>query len=210
MKDRLLPRGPWPWVCLFLLALLGAQTYVSYRFPIKQDGFGHTFREHLGDRLTAYAYLLRSSHKFASFDASEIDELIGDTAAKYGVDPFLVKAITVYESYYLPNAISSTGAMGLMALMPETARALGVRDPFDPRQNVAGGVRLLKELSQEFHGDVVAMVAAYNAGAGSVRRHGGLPPFAETTAYVENVLSLREFFERESRVTEARYEAHDP
>jgi hypothetical protein len=156
-------------------------------------------REHLGDRLFAYAWLLRSSHPFSPVSVAAIDEIIEETAAEHGVDPAHVKAIAVYESYDLPNAISTTGAMGLMALMPRTARAQGVQDPFDPRDNVAGGVRLLKKLSEEFHGDVALVVAAYNAGAGSVRAHGGVPRSAETSAYVKNVLHLRDFFERESR-----------
>ena len=198
-NDTPVPRSPWLWVSLLLVAVLCAQTYVSYEFPIKQDLFGHPFREHLGDRLVAYASLLRSSHKFSHVSVAEIDAIIEETAAEHGVDPSLVKAIAVYESYDLPNAISTTGAMGLMALMPGTARAQGVRDPFDPRDNVAGGVRLLKKLSEEFHGDVALVVAAYNAGAGSVRKHGGVPRSAETSAYVKNVLHLRDFFERESR-----------
>jgi len=197
MRDRLRLRGPWPSVSLLLLVLLGAQTYFAYRFPIKQDHFGHPFREHLSDRLVAYGYLLRSSHKLSPLGAAEIDDLIEETAAEYGADPSLVKAIAVYESHYLPHAISTTGAMGLMALMPTTAQAQGVRDPFDPRQNVAGGVRLLMKLSEAFGGDTASMLAAYNAGAERVRQHGGVPPFAETTAYVSNVMSLRDFFERE-------------
>jgi len=194
-------RWPWPWVCLclVLLGLLGAQTYLSYKFPIKQDLFGHAFRHHLGNRAIAYAHLLTSSHRFSRVGVAEIDEMIAQAAASHGVDPFLVKAIAVYESYYLSHAISTTGAMGLMALMPETARLLGVRDPFDPKENVDAGARFLAELSEAFDGDVVRVAAAYNAGPGNVRRYDGVPPFAETRAYVENVLHLRDFFERASR-----------
>lgn len=192
-------RRPWPWavLSLVLLGLLGAQAYLSYKFPIKQDPFGHPFREHVGNRLVAYGKLLGSGHKLVPVGLEEIERIVDEAAAAEGADVSLVRAIAVYESYYLPNAISTTGAMGLMALMPETARLLGVRDPFDPRENVAGGARLLRQLSDEFEGDLARVAAAYNAGVGAVRRYGGVPPYAETKAYVRNVLALRDFFEEE-------------
>lgn len=194
MRCKLLARGLWPWISLSLLALLAGQTYAAYEFPIKQDAFGHAFREHLGDRLVAYAWLARSSHKFARLGVAEIDALIEEKAAEHGVDPSLAKAVAAYESDYLPNAISTTGAMGLMALMPETARLLGVRDPFDARENADAGVRLLRDLLAAHDGDVALTLAAYNAGPGAVRRHGGVPPFVETTTYVDRVMRLRESF----------------
>jgi soluble lytic murein transglycosylase-like protein len=135
----------------------------------------------------AYALLLRSGHKFERYDADRIDAIIEETAARHGADPALIKAIAWYESDYLSNAISTTGAMGLMALMPETARALGVRDPFDPAENIDAGVRLVLMLAAEFEGDAALILAGYNAGMGIVRRSGGVPPYPETTAYVRNV-----------------------
>ena len=121
------------------------------------------------------------------------DHIIVDTAARYGVDAALVKAIIHAESTFQPKARSRAGARGLMQLMPRTAVAYGVtsRDLDEPRPNIHAGVRHLRSLLQAFSGDVRLAVAAYNAGAGAVRRHRGLPPFPETRDYVRKVLRLR-------------------
>jgi len=113
-------------------------------------------------------------------------ELVAEAAARYGVDPLLVHAVIAVESEHRPDAVSADGAQGLMQLMPRTARMLGVSDPFDPRANVEGGVAYLRRLADEF-GTVLAL-AAYNAGPGVVREHGGVPPFPETHGYVRSVL----------------------
>ena len=108
-------------------------------------------------------------------------------ASKCGVDPLLVEAIVACESAFDPNAISSAGAMGLMQLMPETARGLGVTDAFDSTQNLDGGTRHLATLLTAFGGDRRLAVAAYNAGEGAVRRAGGIPQYPETQHYVRKV-----------------------
>ena len=112
--------------------------------------------------------------------------VVDEAAARYGVDPLLVHAVIAVESRHRPDAVSSAGAQGLMQLMPRTARMLGVVDPFDPRANVEGGVAYLRRLGDEF-GTVLAL-AAYNAGPGAVRKHGGVPPFPETRGFVRSVL----------------------
>ena len=112
---------------------------------------------------------------------------IVDTAAeRHGVDPDLVHAVIAVESGYRATAQSPAGAQGLMQLMPGTQRDLGIADAFDPRQNVDAGVAYLRRLTDEF-GTVLA-IAAYNAGPGAVRRYNGIPPYAETRAYVRAVL----------------------
>jgi soluble lytic murein transglycosylase-like protein len=120
---------------------------------------------------------------------AQIDALVEQNAAAWQVDPALVKAVIANESGFNANATSGVGAQGLMQLMPETAASLGVRDAYDPAQNVAGGTRYLRGLLDRFHGDKRLAVAAYNAGPGAVEKYGDVPPYAETRNYVENVLA---------------------
>lgn len=118
----------------------------------------------------------------------QIDRLVGANAGAWGVDPALVKAIIANESGFNANATSKTGAQGLMQLEPSTAADLGVANAYDPAQNIWGGTRYIKGLLDRFHGDMRLAIAAYNAGPGAVEKYGGVPPYAETQAYVENVL----------------------
>lgn len=122
--------------------------------------------------------------------ASQIDKYINEAAARHHVDPNLVRALVKVESNFNPNAVSSKGAMGLMQLMPETAREYDVHNPFDAAQNVDAGVRHLKGLLENFGGDVRLSLAAYNAGAGAVQRNGGIPPYTETRNYVKRITNL--------------------
>ncbi len=115
------------------------------------------------------------------------DDWIREAATLYQIPDPLVRAIIRCESDYDPRAVSVSGARGLMQLMPETASLMLVRDIADPRDNIFGGVRLLRILANEFNGDLELTVAAYNAGDGAVIRFGGIPPFAQTRDYVVNV-----------------------
>ncbi len=105
----------------------------------------------------------------------------------FGVDPALVRAIMHAESWFQRDAVSHAGAQGLMQLMPATQRRFGVVDPFDPLDNITAGVAYLAWLSEEFSGDLSRVIAAYNAGENAVKRHDGIPPFAETREYVRRV-----------------------
>ena len=120
----------------------------------------------------------------------ELLALVDAVATEEGVDPFLARAVIQAESAFYTRARSRTGALGLMQLMPQTAQRFGVTDPFDPRQNITGGVKYLRWLSDNFKGDLPKVVAAYNAGEGAVAKYKGIPPFAETQAYVPRVLEL--------------------
>lgn len=123
-------------------------------------------------------------------DVVSLASLIEAAARSGGVDPALVAAVVEVESAFSPLAVSPKGAMGLMQLMPATAAELRVVDPFEPAQNLAGGVRYLKGLLARYDGDVRRALAAYNAGAANVDKHDGVPPYAETRAYVERVLEV--------------------
>ena len=115
--------------------------------------------------------------------------IIAAAAARYGVDPDLVHAVVRAESAYKPRARSHAGACGLMQLMPATARRFGVRDIWDPAQNVRGGVAYLRFLLDRFDGDIRLVLAAYNAGEGAVAKYGNrIPPYRETRTYVRRVL----------------------
>ena len=120
---------------------------------------------------------------------AQIDQLVSQNAGRWGVDPALVKAIIANESGFNANATSKTGAQGLMQLMPGKAAGLGVTDSYDPGQNVFGGTRYIRGLLDRFHGDMRLAIAAYNAGPGAVEKYNGVPPYAETQNYVQNVLS---------------------
>jgi soluble lytic murein transglycosylase-like protein len=119
---------------------------------------------------------------------AQIDGLVQSNAATFGVDPNLIRAVIANESNFNPNATSNAGAQGLMQLMPDTAASLGVTNSYDPEQNVWGGTRYLRSMIDRFGGDLPKAIAAYNAGPEAVERYGGIPPYPETQAYVNNVL----------------------
>lgn len=120
---------------------------------------------------------------------STVDAMITSAAKKYGVDPRLVSAVAETESDYSPGTVSDSGAVGVMQLMPDTAASLGV-DPYNTQQNIEGGTKYLKNMLDDFGGDVRKAVAAYNAGAQAVKDYNGVPPYAETQNYVNKVLDL--------------------
>ena len=125
----------------------------------------------------------------------EYDRIIADNAQKHGVNPSLIKAVIQAESNYNANAVSRKGASGLMQLMPGTARSLKVNNSFDPKDNVAGGVKYLRFLLDTFHGDTSLALAAYNAGLNKVAKYGGIPPYTETRTYVNRVLSYMQSYQ---------------
>ena len=174
-----------------LVAVPGAQAADSYRMV---DGSGgvHLTNAPADPRYrglpvvsgTATGWLRMTETSHTQY-ATEIREI----SARHGVDAALVESVIRAESAFNPTAVSRTGARGLMQLMPKTALMLGVRDSFNPRENIDGGVRHLRYLLDRYPGNVTLAVAAYNAGEGAVDNHRGVPPYAETQQYVLRVLN---------------------
>lgn len=150
----------------------------SQGLTLKHVGVGHI---RLGISKIEMARVLRSPELLA---------LVDEIATMNGVDPHLARAIIQAESAFYDKARSRVGALGLMQLMPATALRFGVTDPFDPQQNIMGGTKYLKWLTDYFAGDFTKVIAAYNAGERAVERYGGIPPYRETRAYVPKVMDL--------------------
>ncbi len=171
-------------VCCAFSAAAPAGVHIAIkngRKVIFNDGVGSTPREALG----------RSDAWLAARVAipSHYDDQIAEAARANAIDPKFVKSVMMIESAFDPAAVSRKGAQGLMQLMPETAARYGVRNAFDPAENIAGGARHLADLLGRFGGDLSRSLAAYNAGENAVLRYGGVPPYEETRLYVRKGLT---------------------
>lgn len=127
------------------------------------------------------------SDMMKSQSVSPLEDIFNRAAKKYGVDVNLLKAIAKQESDFQPDCTSHAGAMGIMQLMPDTAKGLGVTDPYDPEQNIMGGAKFISQMLKKYDGNVTLALAAYNAGPNNVAKYGGVPPFKETQDYVKKV-----------------------
>lgn len=202
MSGRLSRTGRVAQLFVMLLLLPGAGQADIYAF-VDEVGITH-FSNVPQDR--RYRPFLRTTESSASLRAPadrRIPQQFAQHVSLFGsasqVSPALIHAVISAESGYNPNARSRKGAMGLMQLMPGTAQRYQVSDPYDPAQNIRGGVSYLRDLMRQFDADLPLVLAAYNAGEGAVQRHGNrIPPFAETRQYVPRVLELYERYLRDS------------
>ena len=131
-----------------------------------------------------------AAQALAALDSTPYGEIIASMSQAHGVNPMLVRALIQVESGYQPKARSNKGAMGLMQLMPSTAKEYNVRNPYEPKANIEAGIKHLKSLIDRFGGGVELALAAYNAGEGAVKKFNGVPPYRETRDYVSRILSL--------------------
>ncbi len=155
---------------------------------IEKSDFSNIFREQLQQVTNKAVNGSLNSH----IPQANINELITEYASKNNLQDSLVKAVIKAESGFDPKAVSKAGAQGLMQLMPDTAKSLGVKDSLNPEQNIIGGTKYLKNMMDKFNGNVQKALAAYNAGPGAVDRYGGIPPYKETQEYVSKVLKYQE------------------
>ncbi len=131
---------------------------------------------------------------------NRFQSIIVGAAQHFNVDPALIKAVIAQESSGHPDAVSRSGAKGLMQLMDLTAQELDVNNIFDPKENIMGGVQYLKKLLEENNGDISLALASYNAGPGTVKLYNGIPPYAETRNYIQNVLKMKEQFQQQTQI----------
>ncbi|NIO03701.1 MAG: transglycosylase SLT domain-containing protein [Proteobacteria bacterium] len=177
-----------------LLVLPSVARAGIYRY-VDQDGVIHFSNVPTNPQYTLYIKE-DGDIDFRYSDKNHFDHLIEGAARTHGVDPALVKAIIRAESDFDPRAVSRTGAMGLMQLMPETANDLAVIDAFDPGENIDAGVRHFKDLLELFQNDVKLSLAAYNAGKRAVLQFNAIPPYGETQRYVKKVLHFYQVYKR--------------
>jgi soluble lytic murein transglycosylase len=184
----------WLLAAFFALACAGAADAQIYSY---KDEHGRTYFTDTPPHAGFARYTPKSEYELRTIARAPqmritkaYDPAIKRASRQHGVSAALVKAVIAAESGFDPSAVSRKGAQGLMQLMPGTARDLGVDDVFDPWQNIDGGTRYLGEMIERFPGKLSLAVAAYNAGPEAVKKHRGVPPYAETRTYVQRVLRL--------------------
>ena len=166
----------------------GVQSFDKVLQSTAKSQFGTLLRNRGVTSVDAQLYTNPNVNITKTTTKDKIISMIDEASEKYGVDSKLVQALVQQESGFNPNAKSKAGALGLMQLMPATAKGLGVNDPMNPKENIEGGVKYLKSMLDRFHGNTILALAAYNAGPNAVSKYDGVPPYKETQNYVKAIL----------------------
>lgn len=183
----------------FELAQAGIYTFTDVNGVMHFTNVPSTPR-YAGMRRVAYAPEPVVTRRARPVDSNQFNPLVEKAAREHQIDQDLLRAVIAVESGYDPNAVSRKGAVGLMQLMPQTARRYGVRNMYDPAQNIQGGARYLRDLMGKFNNDLPLVLAAYNAGEDAIARHGNrIPPYRETRSYVPRVLDFYRQYQRGAR-----------
>lgn len=172
-------------VVVTLILALAVPSMAQVRIVTRPDGKRVISNLGSSSKLTNLAWLAKQRDRRSPYDS-----LIDHYADRYNVDPVLIRAVIQVESDFNPRCVSRRGARGLMQLIPETAKRYGVRDVFNPEENIRGGVHYLSDLLEMFHNDLSRTLAAYNAGENAVLKYAGIPPYSETTVYVTRALTV--------------------
>jgi len=174
-------------VTLTAVLASGITSYADIYKYVDENGVVHFTNIPAGK---GYKKIISSRQRHKSTIPSHYNKIIHSKSRKYNVEPSLVKAVIKIESDGNSAAVSRKGAMGLMQLMPSTAKEMNVKNPFNPEENIEGGTRYLRYLLDKFNGDLTLALAAYNAGPKTIEKFGGMPPIQETRQYVRQILSI--------------------